>query len=281
MTLSQDPDLWYSDGGVVLQAGNSLYRVYQGILSKQSSVFADMFSLAQSGNEISDKYEDCPLIVMYDDESEAADFLRCIFDRSYLQDPDDLEGYDHLVGVLRLSHKYNCSSLKRWTLERFTSRFFTTPDLPNPGSLPPGTIVTLNQQSLWLIPHLLVTIATRETDIETIAVEEWRDQPSLLIQFLKGLRLYSAFLQSCLRSFNFMCLNNRAVCQQLINDVRAFIAAQRDSLPRILGEQLTCVYEKIRGLESQVCSGCFASMKDKIRSSNHLFRKVPEFHGFL
>ncbi|KAH8823694.1 hypothetical protein DL96DRAFT_234995 [Flagelloscypha sp. PMI_526] len=63
--LRQVPDLWYPDGGIVLQAGNCLFRVYQGILSAQSSVFADMFNLAQSGDELVDQYDGQPLVVLH------------------------------------------------------------------------------------------------------------------------------------------------------------------------------------------------------------------------
>ncbi|KAF8145623.1 hypothetical protein K438DRAFT_1425906, partial [Mycena galopus ATCC 62051] len=40
-------DLWFEDGNIVIQAGNSQFRVYRGVLAKRSSVFQDMLSSPQ------------------------------------------------------------------------------------------------------------------------------------------------------------------------------------------------------------------------------------------
>ncbi|KAH8823692.1 hypothetical protein DL96DRAFT_1468439, partial [Flagelloscypha sp. PMI_526] len=116
--LRRIPHLWFQDGGIVLQAGHSLFRVYQGVLSAQSSVFADVFSLAELGSEMTDKYDGSPLITLQDDSNEMEDFLRCIFDRQvFVRFSLYIDAYEPLIGVLRLSHKYNCPGLKRWALQ--------------------------------------------------------------------------------------------------------------------------------------------------------------------
>ena len=78
-------DVWYNDGNVVLQAEHMLFKVYLGILQAQSPFFRDMFTLPQQDSNLSEKYEDCPLVVMQGDR--AADvrvFLKALLDSQYV-----------------------------------------------------------------------------------------------------------------------------------------------------------------------------------------------------
>ncbi|KAL4245875.1 hypothetical protein ABKN59_009203 [Abortiporus biennis] len=55
-------DLWYDDGGVVLQAESTLFRVYPGILATHSIVFKNKFASLKSENR-EDMYDgECPLV---------------------------------------------------------------------------------------------------------------------------------------------------------------------------------------------------------------------------
>ncbi|KAJ7167231.1 hypothetical protein C8R43DRAFT_984555 [Mycena crocata] len=40
-------DVWFDDGTVILQAEQTLFRVYRGVLAAQSTIFRDMFSISQ------------------------------------------------------------------------------------------------------------------------------------------------------------------------------------------------------------------------------------------
>lgn len=71
-------ELWFSDGNIVIQAGNSQYRVYRGILAARSPVFQDMFSFPQPPD--SELVEGCPLIRLPDLDVEVTPFLRAIFE---------------------------------------------------------------------------------------------------------------------------------------------------------------------------------------------------------
>ncbi|KAH8823705.1 hypothetical protein DL96DRAFT_1818495 [Flagelloscypha sp. PMI_526] len=199
--LRQVPHLWFSDGGIVLQAGNRLFRVYQGILSARSTIFRDMFSLADPGNDMSPRntYEGCPLIVLQDDEDETESFLKAVFDTSYLHKLVDFNQYFYM---LRLSHKYNCEGLRRPILERLTTAFVDS----DPSRVGRGDClryltqtmrfhavnVCIETKVLWLIPHLILSIYSRSSNIEECAMEQWHERPSLLTQFLKGIRLHFA-----------------------------------------------------------------------------------------
>ena len=62
--VKRDPDLWLEDGNIVLVARDTAFRVYRGLLVKQSTVLADMFA---TGNPTADESLDgCPVVRLPD-----------------------------------------------------------------------------------------------------------------------------------------------------------------------------------------------------------------------
>lgn len=72
-------DLWFDDGNLILKAGDTLFRIYAGLLAARSSVFRDMLSFPppKEGNPILDG---CPIVFVYDSPNDLAHFLRAVFD---------------------------------------------------------------------------------------------------------------------------------------------------------------------------------------------------------
>ncbi|KAJ7700677.1 hypothetical protein B0H17DRAFT_882729, partial [Mycena rosella] len=70
-------ELWFEDGNLVLQAGNSQFRLHRSILAARSPVFQDMLSFPQPPE--SELVEGCPLVRLPDAESEVTVFLKAIF----------------------------------------------------------------------------------------------------------------------------------------------------------------------------------------------------------
>lgn len=66
--------IWYPDGTLIVQAHQTIFRVYSGLLSSQSSVFQDMLQFPQP--EEADLYEGCPLVKIYDDPVDVYYFLQ-------------------------------------------------------------------------------------------------------------------------------------------------------------------------------------------------------------
>ena len=64
---------WFPDGNIVLEAEQSQFRVYRGILAVNSEVFRDMFNLAQAGGE---EVDGCPIVQL----SDKAEDLRHVLD---------------------------------------------------------------------------------------------------------------------------------------------------------------------------------------------------------
>ena len=73
-------DVWFADGNLVLQAENTLFKVYEGLLTRESPFFRDMFSLPQPDASTSgDTYDGCRLVKVYDSVSHMRIFLSAIF----------------------------------------------------------------------------------------------------------------------------------------------------------------------------------------------------------
>ncbi|KAK6966446.1 hypothetical protein R3P38DRAFT_3246219 [Favolaschia claudopus] len=73
----REESLWFSDGTLVLQAGNYLFRLSPGILSAKSIVFQDMLAFPQP--EDGPMYDGCPLVHLPDPGQDAMYFLKAIF----------------------------------------------------------------------------------------------------------------------------------------------------------------------------------------------------------
>lgn len=84
-----DADLWFSDGSIVLQAENTLFKVYAGILSQASPVFKDMITVPQGDIQHTETYEGCPLVLMAGDcAPDMHAFLKTLHDSRYVLDYD-------------------------------------------------------------------------------------------------------------------------------------------------------------------------------------------------
>jgi hypothetical protein len=84
---SRDEELYFEDGSIVISAkdadGNLVYfRVHKSVLSKQSTVFKDMFSLPRPPSPASEvnTYDSLPLVHVHDDAKQFKQFLQAIYD---------------------------------------------------------------------------------------------------------------------------------------------------------------------------------------------------------
>ncbi|KAJ6548094.1 hypothetical protein DFH09DRAFT_989136 [Mycena vulgaris] len=122
--LQRVQDLWFADGNLVIQAGNSQFRVYRGILAARSPVFQDMLSFPQPPD--SELVEGLPLVNLPDAETEVIEFLKAIFIPEYFAAFPALTKFEIIVGCLRLSHKYEVDYLRRRALIHLSSVYRTT-----------------------------------------------------------------------------------------------------------------------------------------------------------
>ncbi|KAJ7747301.1 hypothetical protein B0H16DRAFT_1555451 [Mycena metata] len=122
MAGHHDPDLYFDDGNIVLSVKDGkqqtiYFRLYKGILAKNSPVFSDM--LAMPSPPAMDQYDEAPLVEMPDD----ADDLRALL--FLLFTPDSISGLLNsprfprkLLEPTRLAKKYQVD----WILQAVASQ---------------------------------------------------------------------------------------------------------------------------------------------------------------
>ncbi|KAJ7607257.1 hypothetical protein DFH06DRAFT_1066691 [Mycena polygramma] len=107
-------DLWFNDHGLVVQAGNRLFRVSSATLAARSSVFRDMLSIPQP--ESQPLIDGCPVVLLHDSPIDAEHFLKAIFDSGFFERPPAPTTFQIVSGVLKLSTKYDVEYLRRRAL---------------------------------------------------------------------------------------------------------------------------------------------------------------------
>lgn len=129
---------WYPDGNLIIQAQQTIFRIYGGLLSSQSSVFEDMFKFPQPAE--GDLYEGCRIVELYDSPVDLYYFLQAThsmyvsisvmghafltFFRSFYSSKE-MEKLVAIQGILRLSHKYDVPILKTRMID-LLSRYYPT-----------------------------------------------------------------------------------------------------------------------------------------------------------
>ncbi|KAH8801865.1 hypothetical protein DL96DRAFT_1823420 [Flagelloscypha sp. PMI_526] len=112
------PDLWFSDGNIVLRVGFVLFKVYKGILAAKCTVFEDMLSIpppTESSND-QDFYDSCPLVYLDEDEEEMTAFLTLLFDGMSFRNLGP-PSFKESIGIMHLAHKYDApTSMKYYAL---------------------------------------------------------------------------------------------------------------------------------------------------------------------
>lgn len=74
-------DFWFSDGNMVLLAGNVAFKVHRGQLVRHSDIFHDMFSMPQpEGEDGQGLLDGCPWVELHDDASDVLHLLRALYD---------------------------------------------------------------------------------------------------------------------------------------------------------------------------------------------------------
>ncbi|TCD62385.1 hypothetical protein EIP91_006967 [Steccherinum ochraceum] len=119
------PDLWFSDGSVILKAEDGLFKVHMSILSRHSVFFRDMFSLPQPPQTSplslgqDEVMEGCPMVTLQDSADDVASLLIALYDGMSLGD-NGREDFKVVAGILRLSSKYMVDSLRTKALAHLT-----------------------------------------------------------------------------------------------------------------------------------------------------------------
>ncbi|KAF8142000.1 hypothetical protein EV363DRAFT_41413 [Boletus edulis] len=130
--LVRHPDLWFSDGSIVLQAENTLFRVHKSLLARHSGFFHDLFTLPQPevdtkllSVQSSGDIEGCPVLRLHDAPEDVANLLTALVDGPSFGNNDPAD-FQVVSGVLRLSTKYVVDSLREKALDHLSIAWPTT-----------------------------------------------------------------------------------------------------------------------------------------------------------
>ncbi|KAJ7694541.1 hypothetical protein B0H17DRAFT_931620 [Mycena rosella] len=117
-SLEKVEPLWFSLDAVVLRADTRVFRVFAAILRAQSSVFADMFTFPQQMETM----DGISVVKLHDNpDDKRLQLLTCL--NSFFVPPPANPEFGHIIGILRLSHKYNVPYLRRRALDHLGTMY--------------------------------------------------------------------------------------------------------------------------------------------------------------
>ncbi|KAJ7188799.1 hypothetical protein C8R46DRAFT_934918 [Mycena filopes] len=120
--LVRSTEYWFDDGNIILQVESSQFRIAKSVLSRDSSVFRDLFTLPLPADEPT--IEGCPIVVLSGDTAQDWTlFWGVIYPKSYLGEPPRLS---LLSAMLRLSKKYDFPLFREDCVRRLKGEFPTT-----------------------------------------------------------------------------------------------------------------------------------------------------------
>ncbi|TCD61873.1 hypothetical protein EIP91_007801 [Steccherinum ochraceum] len=115
-------DFWIADGSVVLVAQKDAFRVHQSILSRKSSVFAQMF--ADTPPENSETYQDVPVVHVSDARQDMRELLTVFYDGDKLLNTTILTVAPLVLSAwLRLGIKYQLDHLRYRVITMLQERY--------------------------------------------------------------------------------------------------------------------------------------------------------------
>lgn len=137
---SKSTEVWFNDGNIVLEAEDTVFRIFSGILASNSVVFNEMFTFPQPPDE--ETFEGCPLVHLADSAVDLMYFLKAIHDARYesfsacdlvqnvnplffasFYDLDHITDFFVVAGVLRLSTKYEVPYLRERSIKALSSLY--------------------------------------------------------------------------------------------------------------------------------------------------------------
>ncbi|KAL6306852.1 hypothetical protein BKA93DRAFT_728331 [Sparassis latifolia] len=276
--LEQDADFWFADGSIILIAENTAFRVHQGVLSRHSEVFRDLFTVPQPDGE---QYAyGCPVVCLYDSPVDLRYLLRVLYDglKHSVKHEPRLE-FSEVEALVRLAHKHQLDGLRAEALERlkavFTDNFtiYSTRD-ELPLLLRPSDAISVVKlahltQELTLLPLALYQCAMLDAT-----------------QLLEGVPLANGMIDNLSHEDLVRCINGKAIlahkCAMAFS--RVFALASSECVSRSLcTSTLSAVQLRVlkmlslrRHMHALICQ-CMCEELDKLRELGHLCEKCHQF----
>ncbi|KAJ7611204.1 hypothetical protein FB45DRAFT_760590, partial [Roridomyces roridus] len=117
----------FDDCGLVIQAENTRFRVSRDFLAAHSAVFQDMLSIPVPAD--AETREGCPVVRLPDNIADVIVLLKALLyyeSHGFFEPPPAQTSFQIIVGVLRMSHKYEVDALRKRALAHLSALHPTT-----------------------------------------------------------------------------------------------------------------------------------------------------------
>ncbi|KAJ6455908.1 hypothetical protein C8R47DRAFT_1228074 [Mycena vitilis] len=295
-TETQSPDLvradqlWFEDGGIIVKAETTLFRLSRGVLIIQSPIFADLFSLPQPSD--AETMDGCAVVTIPDAAADATVFFRAIFDSSFFEGYPVRTTFEVLAGVLRLSSKYEVEHLRRRALVHLSSRFPTMlEDWDRPGfhrihtassKLIPLIELAHQCRAPWILPTVYYRLGCEiETNLSLLIRGKGRLSDDDQISFVRGSSLQREETRAVARFLHDPpiidgCMSSEQCAEEKLSALDD-AADECDVSPCIpLDIWIEDDWDRLPGL----CAVCLPALRDSHEKARQaLWARIPKMYG--
>ncbi|KAJ3558802.1 hypothetical protein NM688_g713 [Phlebia brevispora] len=120
--LNRHETLWFEDGNVIVQAGDTIFRVYRGLLCQYSDVFKDLFKLPQPAD--AETMDGLPLVQLSDSPVELAHLL----DALHNAPQHEKLTWTAIQSLVNLGMKYEIEELRDAAIHHIHGLTLDTPE---------------------------------------------------------------------------------------------------------------------------------------------------------
>ncbi|KAJ7655796.1 hypothetical protein DFH06DRAFT_1329233 [Mycena polygramma] len=160
--------LWFPAETIVICAENKIFRVSGGILVARSNVFRDMLGLPQPPSSDIERIEGSPVVRLQDSAQDTEIY--------FMPGPAPFDLSD-VLGILRLSHKYDVQYLYRRALDHLAmdgyhgaddaklTRHLTSDFDDSPINALSVIVTAMEVEAPWLLPNAYYEVSTFSSDV--------------------------------------------------------------------------------------------------------------------
>ncbi|KAJ6589286.1 hypothetical protein B0H19DRAFT_1103517 [Mycena capillaripes] len=288
--------LWFSkDTTIVVRAENKMFQVSGAVLAARSTVFRDMIAFPQPMGGNLEKIDGCPVVRLHDPAEDVEVFLRAIFDSSYFMPAPAPSDLSVVLGILRLSHKYDVQYLYRRALdhlavdgwyrknyEQHTGNRYAdhlidiAPDAPTNALF--VIITALEVGAQWLLPWAYFALSTwHKTDL--LPLLEGKMEPHVV----KALAARADLVRGTIEINRFLTTYNPCGSASTCD------VARKSALSTLLDNLADSVAPITAGLEKDaldalkslgMCVKCREAAKNHLwEASSAFWDEIPSFFG--
>ncbi|KIO15675.1 hypothetical protein M407DRAFT_34741 [Tulasnella calospora MUT 4182] len=122
---------WYDEGNIAFLVENTAFRLHGSVLSRKSSVMADLLSIPNpSPSNPLDKSDDrdiiidgVPFVVLHDKAKDFSHVLDFIYPKTLPGAQTEHLGVHDLMGMVRLAEKYHIQDVQEWAVSKLGKEF--------------------------------------------------------------------------------------------------------------------------------------------------------------